>query len=175
MHPRLLHINTSHILFFPLLSYCPTILHTHRQGKSSSVFPGMLPDPLRCHLLKGRQLSLVYRNGCTDKAQDNSLCMTSAPSIPHDLVVKNTGIISYQSRLYLLIIPTVESRTIALNLKGDREVKAFHCQRQIELKLENSKSVGVTTEMKALEEYILMVLFVLLLKSSFSCKRNLKV
>ena len=85
MHPRLLHINTSHILFFPLLSYCPTILHTHRQRKSSSVFPGMLPDPLRCHLLKGRQLLPVYRNGCTDKAQDNSLCMTSAPSIPHHL------------------------------------------------------------------------------------------
>ena len=52
-----------------------------------------------------------------------------------------------------------------------------------------TKPKGVTTQMKALDEYILMVLFVLLLErvhyngtvrviteeSSFSCKQNLKV
>ena len=37
------------------------------------------------------------------------------------------------------------------------------------------KSKGVTTQMKTLNEYTLMVLFVLLLESSFSCKWNLKV
>ena len=36
------------------------------------------------------------------------------------------------------------------------------------------KPKGVTTQMKAHDEYILMVLFVSLLKSLFSCIRNLK-
>ena len=47
-------------------------------------------------------------------------------------------------------------------------VKPFHCQRRTWLNLENvqiqTKPKGVTTQMKALSEYILMVLFVLSLK-----------